>query len=125
MTVNSTVNYGKWFKEWDIAKNNILKVNEKSLYKVSRNLYTRVVNYTPVGNPSLWKYPAPKGYIPGTLKKNWKIDFRSKEVIISNDAPYGMRVEYGWSTQAPYGMLRRAIADFPTLVEQVAKESKL
>ncbi len=36
------------------------------------DISTRVINYTPVGNPSLWKtqYP-PKGYTGGQAKGNW------------------------------------------------------
>ena len=36
------------------------------------DISTRVVNYTPVGNPSLWASgKAPKGYTGGQAKGNW------------------------------------------------------
>lgn len=31
-----------------------------------------VIMNTPVGNPSLWKRPAPKGYVGGTARGNWQ-----------------------------------------------------
>jgi hypothetical protein len=76
------------------------------------NLFAaRVVKRTPVGNPALWNYPAPSNYNPGTLKSSWEIDWdrragKIKSAEVHNDQPYAIRVENGWSTQAPYGMMR-------------------
>lgn len=39
--------------------------------KVGIELLRNVVLATPVGNPSLWKGPAPKGYVGGRLRANW------------------------------------------------------
>ncbi|QQP96546.1 hypothetical protein [Lysobacter enzymogenes] len=38
---------------------------------VSIDLLTRIVLRSPVGNPSLWKGKAPKGYVGGRLRANW------------------------------------------------------
>lgn len=114
----------KWFRSWDAAQAQVLHVSEKVLNEVAAKLYTKIVSYTPVGDPSLWKYPAPAGYQPGTLKKAWEIEFSKQEVTISNDEPYALRVEYGWSSQAPNGMMRRGIATFPDLLEQAAQRYK-
>ncbi len=87
----------------------------------------------------LWKYPAPKDYVPGTLKKSWAMQIDGADIPIDsstnltlsktawsvisiyNPQPYALRVENGWSTQAPYGMMRRGILDFPELIK---KESR-
>jgi len=124
-TIETKVDTGKWFAEWDIAKNNVLKVSVECLKDISTQLYRKVIDYTPVGNPTLWKYPPHKDYKPGTLKASWGINYGSNEVSIFNYTPYAGRVEYGWSTQTPNGMLRRAILDFPALAEQVIKANQI
>ncbi len=123
--ITANVDYDKWFKQWNSAEAQILKVSEKTLATVATALYTKIIGYTPVGDPSLWKSPyVPKGYKPGTLKKSWEIDIQPREATISNDQPYAQRVENGWSSQAPYGMMRKGIADFPKLLEQAAARYK-
>jgi hypothetical protein len=37
-------------------------------------------------------------------------------VHLRNNLPYIRRLEYGWSNQAPYGMVRRAVARFRRMV---------
>ena len=39
-------------------------------------------------------------------------------VFISNGLPYARRLEYGWSKQAPYGMVRLTVAGFKNMVRQ-------
>lgn len=98
--------------------------SNKTIQAVIAELYTEIVNKTPVGKPSIWKFPyVPKGYIPGTLKKSWEVKYNGINVTdgiiatISNDQPYAERVETGWSSQAPYGMMRTSILNFATLVD--------
>lgn len=106
-----------------------------------------VIYSSPVGNPSLWKHPAPPGYVGGRFRgnwnvglgdadtdvtlitdaggvategrglavlssypraKSWKDDFPS--VHISNNLPYAMRLEHGWSSQSS-GMVAQALAE--------------
>lgn len=122
--IHAEVDIKKWLEQWNSAETQILVVSEKVLKEVSTLLYTKIVSYTPVGDPSLWKYHAPKGYSPGTLKKSWEIDFQPKVVTIKNEQPYAQRVENGWSSQAPYGMMRLSIAEFPDLLAQAAKRYK-
>lgn len=114
-----------WTRQINAHKEVVLRVSKDTINEVATKLFSRIVDYTPVGNPSIWKSPyVPKGYKPGTLKKSWQINFAPSEVVIRNDQPYAQRIEYGWSTQAPYGMMRRGIIDFPTLLEQVANKNK-
>lgn len=41
----------------------------------------------------------------------WPTGFRlGDDVIVSNNQPYAELIEYGWSKQAPYGVLRLAVA---------------
>ena len=45
--------------------------------KVCIDLLTSIVLRTPVGNPSLWKNPPPKGYVGGRLRGNWNVGIGS------------------------------------------------
>lgn len=119
------INIDKWIKTLNAAEPLVMNVAEKDLYAVATKLYSKTIEYTPVGDPSLWSYEAPKGYKPGTLKKSWEINYQPTEVTIKNEQPYALRVEYGWSTQAPNGMLRRALLSFPQFLEEVARDNKL
>ena len=42
------------------------------------------------------------------------------ELTLTNNLPYAQRLEYGWSKQAPTGIVRVNVARFNTLLEQEA-----
>lgn len=100
----------------------------------SVGLSSAIIKRTPVGNPSLWKGNAPPGYVGGTARANWipsvgqpetseinSVDDPTPKVqaikekipgnvfYLTNNVPYIERLEYGWSTQAPQGMVRTTI----------------
>lgn len=112
-----------------------------------KRLGTLVASRTPIGDISIWNSAPPEGYRPGTLVNNWfagvgeptTFDLRppnvtgadslsqidaaaliapGKLMYISNPTPWGRRVEYGWSTQAPQGMVRISVRDFQRIVKQ-------
>lgn len=95
----------------------------------------RVIMRSPVGDPSKWLTPAPEGYMGGRFRNNWHYKFGSSDSatrgsvdssgsaslqsmnsvfanpasgihFIYNNLPYSIRLEYGWSGQAPQGMVR-------------------
>ncbi len=103
----------------------MLDVSDKILHQMGLLLYKKIINYTPIGDPTLWKYSAPKNYHPGALKKSWGIDLKQFEVNIYNPQPYTYRIEYGWSTQSPYGMVRRSISEVPQLLNAVTRAYKI
>lgn len=39
------------------------------------------------------------------------------EVWLVNNLPYAKRLEYGWSTQAPAGVVRKTLANLPAAIE--------
>ena len=123
--IKASFNIVNWLREFKVAEKDIKDASEIVFEEVSDIIYTNVINYTPVGDPSLWKYPAPPDYKPGTLKASWSLEMKNNIATISNSQPYAERVEYGWSTQAPNGMLRRAIAQYPKILEQSAVRHKL
>ncbi len=120
------LNISDWLKELQVAENRIEHVGETVFKETVDLIYLNAVNWTPVGRPELWKYPAPPDYEPGTLKGSWRVVFNSKtEATIANYTPYAMRVEDGWSTQAPNGMLKRAVALYPQIIENLGVRYKL
>lgn len=42
------------------------------------------------------------------------------ELTLTNNLPYAQRLEYGWSQQAPFGMVRVNIARFQQLINEEA-----
>ena len=91
------------------------------------DLFSEIIRETPIGDPSLWKYPAPADYKPGSLQSNWQCTLDSsasgqltaittdtatisamssvvysaqpdQPIFLTNNLPYGERIEYGsWS----------------------------
>ena len=104
-----------------------------------------VVLKSPVGNPDLWKGPAPAGYVGGRFRANWNVGVGSKDlstsvdidksggstiskgaseinnteayqiIWLTNNLPYASRLEDGWSTQAPGGMVALAFAELSSI----------
>lgn len=125
---------------------------------VVMGLAERIDERSPVGNPSIWKFPAnsPPGYAGGHFRKNWQYKFGSApegEVAgvdgrgsrtalnavlagvqaapgagahyLANNVPYAERLENGWSTQAPSGMVKLAVIDVQGIIrDEVARLSK-
>lgn len=140
----------------DVAKFAKLAMDRADLVvrKVVLDLGTRVVMRSPVGNPSLWKHPAPKGYVGGHFRANWQYGLDSapgntlpgtdktgsKAVArfregppqksyghvhyIVNNLPYASRLETGWSKQAPAGMVGVTCREFQALMAKALGDAK-
>lgn len=97
---------------------------------------------SPVGDPKIWQSPAPAGYSGGTFRANWHIGLGSidtdtsqqpdesgertidraraklsqwqagQSIFLTNSLPYALRLEYGWSSQAPVGMVRTTVTEY-------------
>lgn len=119
--------------------------------KVTLDVARSVVEKWPVGNPDLWKGPAPAGYVGGRSRANWmfgvgRIDTTTTDEVdpsgaatltrlaaaisatraggvtyISNSLPYSMALEYGHSSQAPSGAVRITVAEFQQFVNQAVQ----
>lgn len=109
--------------------------------KLALDLLTKIVLRNPVGNPDLWQTPPPPGYVGGRSRGNWqlrrevtdnqvdRIDPDGTATIsagtgnmlsitkpfgiiwIFNNVPYIIRLEHGWSSQAPQGMVAQSLAE--------------
>lgn len=127
----------------DAAKDKLHKMAVNAMILAAQ----RVVNASPVGNSDLWKVPR-KGYVGGRYRANWMFGVGSINTstvdapdasgavsmarvragasgmrmgpvaFVSNSLPYAYRIEYGWSTQAPNGVVRAVIADWPDIVAE-------
>lgn len=90
-----------------------------------------VADWTPLGNPELWKSPPPADYRPGNLQSSWflsvgaatgattaRTDVRAvnyldrmptnpagERIFLSNSAPHASSIEGGHSMQAPVGIM--------------------
>lgn len=68
-------------KKFDLSLDDFLKnvIPDQHLLvqkKVAIDLLARIIEKTPVGNPSFWKQsslPAPPGYVGGRARANWQI----------------------------------------------------
>jgi hypothetical protein len=45
-------------------------------------------------------------------------------IFLANNLPYARRLEYGWSKQAPAGMVRITVQEFQTIVDQAVQQTK-
>lgn len=109
-------------------------------------IFDKLVNDSPYGDPTLWKSKPPKDYHPGHFKSNWQISRRNpatsiinsvsltptadhirnatsgETLYIANNVPYALRLEEGWSTQRPAGWVRKTMAMAESIIEKLAKE---
>lgn len=122
--------------------------------KIVVDIGTRLVLRSPVGDPSYWVSPPPAGYVGGRFRANWQYgldaaDTKTSEEIdktgattisrvtgevpseavghvhyITNSLPYSMRLENGWSRQAPHGMVALTEEEFTPIVREAAAQLK-
>jgi hypothetical protein len=123
------------------ADNNMAMATKKVLIDIG----ARIVERTPVGDPTLWSSPAPKGYVGGRARGSWQysinvpaagdpgtIDPAGSATIaaitskinpvpaihyISSNLPYMQALENGWSSQAPAGMVGLVAVEFSNIVD--------
>ena len=102
-------------------------------------MFGRIVKRTPVGNPSIWQSNAPSGYVGGRARSNWQVQINSKpsgvidstggpptpslqtlklgdSIYVLNNLPYIIPLEHGHSSQAPAGMVKVTVSEFPRIV---------
>ncbi len=127
MSISLNVDTSSWKKQFKSSLQKTEQAVDNTIKTVSNRLLNKIIEYTPVGNPNLWHPPYwPKNYTPGQLKASWVLEQVGKyEIAIKNEQPYALRIEYGWSSQAPEGMMRRASEEYPILVGRVAAEYKV
>lgn len=125
--------------------NKFKKKTEKAALMVFRgtclDLFGRIVKRTPVGNPGEWIGEAPQGYVGGRARSNWQFAINTvntsttdatggsdrpktttlrvgDSVYITNNLPYILPLEHGWSAQAPAGMVKVTVSEFKNIVRR-------
>lgn len=108
--------------------------------RIALDVFRRVTRKSPVGNPDLWQHPVP-GYVGGRFRASWALsdttplDYQAPEKAavyaaqgpvtatfaqpfdtawVVNSLPYAQALEFGHSQQAPFGMVRIALAEVET-----------
>lgn len=122
--------------------------------EVVRALALKVDERSPVGDPIYWKGPAPKGYVGGHFRGNWQLGIgalpagivpgvdpdggRTRAEIaaaipeqaagnvyyLANNVPYALRIEHGWSRQAPAGVVGITVTEFDTRISEAVAKAK-
>lgn len=122
--------------------------------KLTLDIGTRLVMRSPVGNPSLWKNKAPKGYVGGRFRNNWYVSIGTKSneinqlpdkngagslsriasvsaqaeaghvIYFSNNLPYAYKIEVGHSKQAPSGVVGITAAEYRVLLSKAVSEAR-
>lgn len=130
--------------DWVKANRLILEKAGEVIESAMEGLKERVEELSPVGDPPTWQRPYwPEGYEPGAFKASWVISrgsgrqegsglgehsssARIENWVIYNTQPYAERLEYGWSKQAPMGILRISLKEWGSILEAAGnKVSKL
>lgn len=116
--------FSDWEKQFNkniaLVTHDVDVINKEAAYE----LKDRIEKRTPIGKPELWHSAPPPGYEPGTLRASWDIEIDGKSIRIFNDQPYAERVETGWSTQAPAGMMRISALEWSDIVNQIANKRR-
>ncbi len=117
--------------------------------KIALDALESVVDLSPVGQPYRWKSRPPPGYVGGAFRGAWivtldvptddetrRIDPEGsptreagesiiltaepyQPIWITNNMPYALRLEQGWSQQAPTGMVAITIKRLQSIYRRV------
>jgi len=65
-----------------------------------------------------------RGAVVGRLKAKLDLLDTGQFFYFTNSLPYAERLEYGWSQQAPSGMVRLSVAGWQSIVEDEIRKAK-
>lgn len=124
---------GKWSDE---TANKV----ELAIRKIAIDAFTRIVLRSPVdtgrfrGNWQVSIENIPIGTVnqsdesgSETIAEIVKVASELKgdqAIYLVNNLPYARRLEYGWSKQAPGGMVRLTVQEFQSIIKQIAEQIK-
>lgn len=60
----------------------------------------------------------------GRISRGLSVAEIGKRIYITNSLPYSRRLEYGWSQQAPQGMVRLTVAEFRDSLREAILRAK-
>lgn len=91
------MNNSKFYSDLTSFKSEVEDDRSKLVKKVATECYRRIKQKTPVNT--------------GAARAAWELKIKKYNAIIENDMPYILKLEHGWSQQAPYGMAALTIAE--------------
>lgn len=114
-------------------------------------LFRDVTFRSPIGDPALWQNQAPANYVPGTFINSWNTSIGASSPVIrqpdtfakdtfaqiqaivpkgigqiirfENPTPYAFPLEFGHSSQAPAGVVRIAVRNWPVIVKKAIRQA--
>ena len=138
-------------KQLNIEKQFIEDNAEKAVRVAAIKTFSKIIKMTPVGNPDLWKSDyKPVGYVGGRARSNWFLgsslsdrtteatqgkgdgyiassmpnELMGNKTYFYNNLPYIQALEYGYSTQAPNGMVRVSLLGWDKALNKAFKALK-
>jgi len=121
-------------KSWNLAIKDISEYPEKVVRGTLLSMGSKIIKRSPVDTGRFrgnWQFTfaapamgqvssttAPNGELMQAVK-NWQSGY---EFYMTNNLPYGERLEYGWSKQAPQGMVRVTLVEYDMIIEQEAQK---
>ena len=132
----------KFNLEFSISANRINSALKKTIAEASEDLVDKIVKTTPVktgrlrGNWTAMLNDYESAKFTNRYDKSGSTTFnRAKEVLsaykltdeifISNNLEYAEKIEYGYSAQSPYGMVRVSVRSFDVFLELRAQQNKV
>lgn len=122
--------------------------------EIVREIALSLIVKSPVGDAALWQNKPRAGYKGGQFRANWQYgegspnnvttnaidpdggstldrivgsiteDAAGKFHFITNSLPYAQRLENGWSTQAPFGMVTLTAIEFHPIIAKAIDNVK-
>ena len=111
---------------------------EKVMRQVSIKLFSAIIKASPVDTGRFRMNWMASGGVPASgvtdaTDKSGNVAIRNatsfvlndadwREFTLANNLPYAQRLEYGWSRQAPQGMVRTNVSRFQQLINEATNE---
>lgn len=95
---------------------NTLKKIQSKIDQLPIESHKEFVQLTPIGDPNRWQTPyKPRNYKPGNARRNTTL----KGNTIAANYPYAKRLDTGYSSQAPKGMVQPFLVWLRKRVKQI------
>lgn len=114
----ATTNFEQWKRQFEKQAKDSEQREVDRVKRAAEEFFKRLKERTPIGIPSLWKRPPTSDYVPGALRSSYtfSVSRKGRVIRVFNSRPYFQRIEDGWSSQAPVGMLKTTIAEWVTIL---------
>lgn len=91
-----TTNIEEYLRKMAVNQKLAIEASEKVINATLMQMYKKIIDRTPVGNPALWNPPVwPKGYTPGQLKASWSLSFNNVQYSTNGKFASGDQIVAG------------------------------